>query len=672
MAPHLIIGGDRCGGDEALDRAHGEALNQVYCDQVRRGGEVLHGGRNLKRFVGTPEVMTTEGGWSSSCPSLCRDVAVQHVEGVTTTAKFSRELMRTVLNSTVKMFRGKGLMSIHEMDVGVTGHEELNLDQYADVFDEVTGVKLPPELVKKARTEEIQFLHSFPVYRKIKKAEAGDAEFVQVRWVDVNKGDLSRFEVRSRLVAKDFKFKNPDMVGTFAATPPVEAFRFMLSILVSRIRRQHLVIDMVMSVMDVSRAHFHPFAKRRVCIRLPKEDQLAGEEDLVGLLLRAMYGTRDAANAFEGFANEVMEAFGFSVGKTSPCIYSHKAKLVWSWRHGDDYCIVGERSSVLEVETHLHSKMIIKRKWLLGWKPEDDKMASILNRLITLESENGRTSVVLEPDPRHIDLLVRMFHLDKDNAKGVVTPSDKQAAYADETTLVGDSVVQYRSGTMRANYIGPDLPQIQYTVNKCSRGMAMPTKGGLLRLKRLSRYLIHDRRVVQVFHEQEVPTNLKVRSDSDWAGYVPDRKSVGCLQIFWGGHLLRASVATQSVQALSSGEAEFVACVRGGSFGIGCKSMIEDFGFEVKYIELGTDSTASKGMCGRAGLGRIRHLDTGLLWLQHWVEAGIIRLRKVLGTKNTADLGTKELSNREIWTLLAAMGFEKRTGRHPLALELTV
>jgi len=136
--------------------------------------------------------------------------------------------------------------------------------------------------------------------------------------------------------------------------------------------------------------------------------------------------------------------------------------------------------------------------------------------------------------------------------------------------------------------------------------------------------------------------------------------------------LLRASVATQSVQALSSGEAEFVACVRGGSFGIGCKSMIEDFGFEVKYIELGTDSTASKGMCGRAGLGRIRHLDTGLLWLQHWVEAGIIRLRKVLGTKNTADLGTKELSNREIWTLLAAMGFEKRTGRHPLALELTV
>ena len=135
------------------------------------------------------------------------------------------------------------------------------------------------------------------------------------------------------------------------------------------------------------------------------------------------------------------------------------------------------------------------------------------------------------------------------------------------------------------------------------------------------RYHITDRRVVQVFREQERPTVVVVRVDCDWAGARVDRKSVSSLQTFWGNHLLRASVSTQSVVALSSGEAEFVSSVRGASFGLGVKSMLEDFGNEVKYVVLFTDSTAAKGMAGRSGLGKVRHLDCGLLWLQNLVSS---------------------------------------------------
>ena len=50
-----------------------------------------------------------------------------------------------------------------------------------------------------------------------------------------------------------------------------------------------------MLVLDVSRAHVHPYAVREMYVELPEEDKVPGE-DMVGVLLRCLYGTRDAAN----------------------------------------------------------------------------------------------------------------------------------------------------------------------------------------------------------------------------------------------------------------------------------------------------------------------------------------------------------------------------------------
>jgi hypothetical protein len=51
---------------------------------------------------------------------------------------------------------------------------------------------------------------------------------IGVKWVDVNKGDEGRPEYRSRLVAKEIKKdKREDL---FAATPPLEALKILLSL----------------------------------------------------------------------------------------------------------------------------------------------------------------------------------------------------------------------------------------------------------------------------------------------------------------------------------------------------------------------------------------------------------------------------------------------------------
>ena len=52
---------------------------------------------------------------------------------------------------------------------------------------------------------------------------------VSVRWVDQNKGGEGAMEVRCRLVARDFKGNDKGRDDLFAATPPLEAKRMLLS-----------------------------------------------------------------------------------------------------------------------------------------------------------------------------------------------------------------------------------------------------------------------------------------------------------------------------------------------------------------------------------------------------------------------------------------------------------
>ena len=66
-------------------------------------------------------------------------------------------------------------------------------------------------------------------------------------------------------------------------------------------------------------------------------------------------------------------------------------------------------------------------------------------------------------------------------------------------------------------------------------------------------------------------------------------------------------------------------------------------------ITLYTDSSAARGIIHRAGLGKLRRLETGYLWLQAAVKAKKLQVRKVLGTENPADLLMKHLSAADMW-----------------------
>ena len=70
--------------------------------------------------------------------------------------------------------------------------------------------------------------------------------------------------------------------------------------------------------IDVRRAYFHARARRRVYVKLPEEDY---EESNSGKLIKAMYGTHDAAQNWECESVEFMEGIQIRRGQPTPCIF---------------------------------------------------------------------------------------------------------------------------------------------------------------------------------------------------------------------------------------------------------------------------------------------------------------------------------------------------------------
>ena len=73
-------------------------------------------------------------------------------------------------------------------------------------------------------------------------------------------------------------------------------------------------------------------------VELPEEENAEG---MCGRLLKAMYGTRDAAQNWEYAYAEFMEEIGFERGKTSSCVFWHPIRKLRVVVRGDDFAVLG-------------------------------------------------------------------------------------------------------------------------------------------------------------------------------------------------------------------------------------------------------------------------------------------------------------------------------------------
>ena len=129
-----------------------------------------------------------------------------------------------------------------------------------------------------------------------------------------------------------------------------------------------------------------------------------------------------------------------------------------------------------------------------------------------------------------------------------------------------------------------------------------------------------------------------------------------------GEHCIKSWSITQSVIALSSGEAEYYSMVKGASVALGLVGMLSDFECKISVV-LRTDSSAAKGIGSRRGLGKVRHIELSQLWLQEKATTGTVQIVKIAGADNLSDSLTKHSTADRIKQTLRGVNQDVVFGR---------
>ena len=393
-------------------------------------------------------------------------------------------------------------ISLGALDAGVTVEEpevEVTLDDWCrsegrDYYGEITGAKLDPQKVFEAHRVEMEFMATPNVWDVVSVdecwAETGRAP-IGTRWIDQNKGDDVRPDYRSRLVVQETRTSGTiaagDIAATFAATPPLEALR----LLVSQVMTGDPGSEIVLRFLDISRAHPHCPIHRKVYIRLPQEDPSSGDRAMCGRLNMALYGTRDAGQNFEFKTTDVLEDGGCEQGQFTSCVRFHPLKRLGIYIHGDDYVIAGGRDQSAWLRGHVEQTFIVKDRGVLGPRPDlgDVQEIVVLSRILRFipEGAPGGECIEYEADPRHADTLAAQFGF-TDTSKTVATPGVRTKMTESQLEPLKDKdAAFYRSACMRLGYLSMDRPELQYVAKECARGMAVPTEGHYVRGPEASR-----------------------------------------------------------------------------------------------------------------------------------------------------------------------------------------
>ena len=177
---------------------------------------------------------------------------------------------------------------------------------------------------------------------------------IGTRWVFTNKGDTEHPFIKARLVAQETKrTRSMDLTDTsmtFAATPRVEGFRFLLSRAMTGEKKRNPQDELVIAFFDISRAHFHSPVRRKVAVIMQGDPSCTSG---IAMLILQCMERRTQHNALIRTVNGRWRSWTTTLGVFNPCLHKHLVKDVSVLRHGDDFATHAIRTQIVEFKEDL-------------------------------------------------------------------------------------------------------------------------------------------------------------------------------------------------------------------------------------------------------------------------------------------------------------------------------
>ncbi|CAK0852755.1 unnamed protein product, partial [Prorocentrum cordatum] len=457
----------------------------------------------------------------------------------------------------------------------------INMDWSKEYFSTKAGVKLDPQKVCEEKIMERRHIDACEVQHDISWSDARQIrlKLVNGKWVlEPKPSEADPGAVRARLVATKLNaYASEDATQS---TPPVKIYRIIVSLAAFK-QRPDLTWARLVAGCDVSVAFFRAVSTGKTAVIPPADVR---KEGFAWLLRKAMHGAREASMQFGSYVIKALIGEGFVMIMVVPMVFVHHALDISLGCHGDEL------------------DNIMQRHFDVNMSPRIGP------------PEHGGQAAELKHFKRTIRLM-ELQGLKLGSPRGMTAPSSK--------------------------YAGKGCPDCQVHREHGDGGMATSTKMHALRLNRCARYPPDHPGEIWIFVCQEMPTHLSEYCDSDWAADRETRTSVSCVVERFGEHMIDMIVSKQSLLALSSGEAESYAVVKGAAMGVQTTQIIEAMTrLPCKLVVL-SDSSTARGICDRQGSGKVRYLSVKDLWVQEFLREKRGELLEVDGSVNWADLGAK-------------------------------
>jgi hypothetical protein len=587
-----------------------------------------------------PEATTTRTGRTSRPPErLIEEIGALAAEGATAAANYEIALTAAEVHyyATMKSLGvnpgefgcvgaglGGGFVNTHELHVmkfkqAMQSGDKKNWDQ--------------------AVIEEHERMEKHKVWKAVpREAVPGGNKILSSTWAMKKKANGT---YRARLNARGYEQvagRHYDENSIAAPVTSDTTIRIVLTLL--------LMAGWYGELLDVKGAFLHGEFEEgeQLFMEIPEGFQMYYPMGMVLLLLKTIYGLKQAAVAFWKQLIMAFASMNYVRSKADPCLYFSWTKdglIVWiSWV--DDCLVCGQEAGVLTAKKQMTDRFecdeIGNMDEYVGCKLERDyeERSLKLTQPVMLQSFSDEFELPDGPVPNT-----------------PATPGDALVRAKPEDCVSPAEQFKYRSGTGKLLHMMRwSRPEILNSVRELSRYMSGASMAHVKAMHRTMKYCIGKAKRGLLLKpncgwngDPSFEFVITGRSDSDYAKDTDTRKSVSGTSTFLNGSPINTRSNTQKSVTLSVTEAELVAATQCAQDMLFNMRILESMGLKVKKpMILEVDNKGAVDLTHNWSVGgRTRHVEVRQYFLRNLKEENVIVAKWILGDSNSSDLFTKNL-----------------------------
>jgi len=434
---------------------------------------------------------------------------------------------------------------------------------------------------------------------------------------------------KARLVVKGFQQKEGvDYTEIFAPVVKLNTIRSVLSIVASE--------ELYLEQLDVKTAFLHGDLEEEIYMHQPEGFSEKGKDKMVCRLKKSLYGLKQAPRQWYRKFESFMHKEDFQKCNADHCCFfkRYKSSYIILLLYVDDMLVAGsDMNEIKNLKIQLSKEFDMKD---LGTAKK------ILGMQITRDKQRG---ILQLSQAEYINCILQRFNMDK--AKPVSTPLASHFRLSKDQSPQTEEEKDFMAKIPYASAIGSLMyamvctrPDIGHAVGVVSRFMANPGKAHWEAVKWILRYLRGTTEKCLYFGKGDIKVQGYV--DADFGGEMDHRRSttgyifiVGTTAVSWMSRI-------QKIVALSTTEAEYVAVTEASKELIWLQGLLTELGFIQEKSVLHSDSQSAIHLAKNSAFhSRTKHIDIRYHFIRSLLEDEVLTLKKIIGSKNPADMLTK-------------------------------